>query len=126
METWKHASGDWTDGFIRIPRWSDPRRVEWERVFVALCEREFLKPGQRFEPVAVPTAEAAVVPKNGIVNYDRYFLYKAMLEAGEPVPPIVVERYGDLFYIPDGNHRTYAARAAGVKTLRGLAIRASG
>lgn len=113
----------WSDGRIAIPRAGDPARVDWDRRFVEAVLAYFGTASSRYEAVVVPTSEAVVVHANGVRNYDRYDLYRAILGAGEPAPPIYVEPLGASFYIKDGNHRTYAARAVGVTHLVGICAR---
>jgi hypothetical protein len=113
----------WTDSRIRIPRATDRARRDYDLRFIAETVTCFAPHAEDFEVVVVPTNETQVVHANGIRNHDRYDLYRAMLSAGEPVPPIYVERLGARFYIRDGNHRTFAARAVGVPCLIGLLAR---
>jgi hypothetical protein len=112
----------WTDGRIRIPRAGAPEREAYERRFVSEVLAWFAPHATAVRALAVPTDEARVIHANGIRNHARYELYVAMLEAGEPVPPIFVERRGGLFHIRDGNHRTYAARRVGVRELVALTV----
>ena len=70
----------------------------------------------------MPTDASRVVHRNPVRNLDRFAMYAAILQAGEPVPPILVDPLGDNFYISDGNHRTFAARQVGVEWLAGLVV----
>jgi hypothetical protein len=112
----------WSDGQIRIPRAFSPDRIDYDRRFIRATLAHFAPGAPSGRVVAVPTDEARVIHANGIRNHDRYRLYLAMLRAGEPVPPIFVELRGSRYHILDGNHRTHAARDAGVTSLVGMIV----
>ena len=114
------APPPWTDGHIAIPRACDPRRVVWDGRFLRATLDYFGRGLPGFEVVLVSTDETRVVHANGIRNHDRFELYRSMLAAGEPVPPIYVEPSAQGLLIRDGNHRTYAARAEGIPFLVGV------
>lgn len=112
----------WSDGSIRIPRAADPARLSYDRRFIHDVLAYFAPNAPAVAVVSVPTDVDRVVHANGVRNHDRYELYRTMLSAGEPVPPIFVERLGDRYFVRDGNHRTHAARAAGISQLVGLLV----
>jgi len=112
----------WKEGNLHLPAAGDVARVAWDIQFIRDTIKHF-NPGARLARIVVVSTEASrVVHGNGIRNYDRYEMYRSMLGAGEPVPPILVEPNGDQWRIPDGNHRTHAARSLGVPALLGLVL----
>lgn len=108
---------------LRIPRAADARRLDWELRFLQLLLEVYGLSAHQAQVVRVPAALEAVEHANGVKSPSRYALYRRMLAAGEPVPPILVEHRGDRWFIWDGNHRTHAARDAGVPFLVGIARR---
>lgn len=108
---------------LRIPRAADVGRLEWELRFLELLLDAYGLSAAGVQVVRVPTALRQVEHANGVRSQARYGLYTRMLAAGEPVPPILVERRGGRWFIWDGNHRTHAAREVGVPFLVGLTRR---
>lgn len=108
---------------LRIPRARDARREAWELGFLELLLGAYGVESTQVRVVQVPTALQRVEHANGVRSPARFGLYLRMLSAGEPVPPIFVERTGARWFIRDGNHRTHAAREAGVPFLVGLTPR---
>lgn len=112
----------WTDEEVYIPRQHDPRRPDWNRRYLeAVKERYWWEGRNKLVAIDVEIKKAALT--NSVMNKWRYKMYRRMLKAGEPLPPLVVVRdpTGHL-RIVDGNHRAQAAMDEGVKTLVAVEI----
>ena len=111
---------------LKIPRAADPLRLTWELRFLELLLETYRVSLQEVRVVRVRTSLSRVEHANGVRSQARFVLYRNMLAAGEPVPPLFVERRGERWFIRDGNHRTHAAREAGIPWLVGIARRPGG
>jgi len=59
------------------------------------------------------------------VNEEHWSLveaYAALMRAGEPCPPITLERYGTKYLVHDGTHRVTAARLVGRLTISAFVL----
>lgn len=114
------AGPPWTEGELVLPRAGDPARFEFDERIVD----SMLLSVPYFETLAavvVPVARA-VAAGQGKVHDRRVDLYRLILRAGEPVPPILVERAGEQWRVLDGSNRVEAARLEGVANLVGLCV----
>jgi hypothetical protein len=105
-----------------FPGASNPEKPEWDRRYLERLVEFFGGPSVELIPVDIPVADAT--PFNIVYNHDRRDLYQEMMEAGEPIPPIVAERdaFEGKWRIKDGSHRWDAALKANprVTHLRGF------
>ena len=99
---------DWTDGTVTIPRGRTARRVAYDRRYLEEVRTRFGGPRIRLTPIRVDARKLELA--NAVVNRERYRMYRKMLQAGDAVPPLIVENVGGAkLRVIDGNHRTQAA-----------------
>jgi hypothetical protein len=135
----------WTDGDtvlhegryvpkIAIPKGETDARAVWDKKFRMALERRFLA-GMftKFRPVRVPVTaldkygRPLVTNNNEVKNRDRYQMYVEMARAEGKLPPIIVQpeerASGEMaFFVVDGNHRWFAAKAVGLTEIDGLLL----
>lgn len=103
---------------LTIPAVGAPTRKQYERNFQQALANHFadgnvnaLKPAT----VHIDTIDTL----NPVYNQHRYDLYRRIYRAGDQPPRILLRPTGNGRYIAvDGNHRTIAARALGIKKMR--------
>lgn len=93
---------------LEIPKHGTPERDSWNKRFLKAAIQGL---GLGFKPKAVQVKPSETTPRNAPVNSARLDLYKKMAKAGEPLPPIAVERTAHGWYVTDGNHRIAAHSA---------------
>lgn len=106
---------------ITIPADGTAARHRYDADFEAQLHQVFgARNGKTLKPVRVPL-DAIVGGTNSAVNTDRLDLYRRMARQ-DRLPPVVVRRAGDGFYVVDGNHRHAGAVAAGLRALDAFEI----
>lgn len=112
------TSSNWVsqDG-LQIPKLGTANRREWDRKFHALSLEHH---GGQGRMIKVPVDNT--VARNRVANSHRFDLYREMARKERKLPPIVVQRHGDGWYVVDGNHRVEAAKVSGLKTLDAIDI----
>lgn len=101
------SQGSWLsqDGLV-IPRVGSASRAEWDTKFEEQVRSAF---GNKLERVRIPID--SMVQRNPPVNGARLQLYSDMVDGGDTLPPVVVQKLaGDQYYLLDGNHRYNAAK----------------
>lgn len=127
----------WTDGDtvynaegklvpkIAIPKGEGEERKRWDAGFRMAQERAF---GTNLTPLRVPVDPEVTVNNNPVKNRARYEMYLRMAQAGARLPAIVIRPGGtnargeNKYFVVDGNHRWFAAQAAGLTEIDALLI----
>jgi len=105
---------------LEIPKHGTADRESWNKKFVKAVIKGL---GLGFKPKAVKILPSETIPRNMPVNGARLDLYTKMAKAGEPLPPIAVERTAHGWYVKDGNHRVEAhTKANGDKPIDAIDI----
>lgn len=105
---------------IAIPKGDGPERQAWDANYRLAIQEIFPGP---LTPVMASTDPDKTINRNPIRNRERYAMYQRMIRAGERLPPIVVRQEGpNRYYVLDGNHRWFAAQAAGVPEVEALLV----
>jgi hypothetical protein len=102
------------DGVV-IPRAGTPDRRRWDTAYEKALKQHF----GGGKPIQINVDEAQSL--NPVRNYDRYAMYVQMAQH-DRLPPAVVRRSGSGWEIVDGNHRHFAAKKAGLKTMDAIDI----
>lgn len=122
-KVWRSAG--WGLDAVSIPSVDHPQRKDFDAKYHAAVAEQMANGDSRaVRPLTVKVDELEGGNSRGIVNPDRYRLYRRMLRAGDKVPPVVVQRAGDRWRLLDGTHRHIAARDEGVTELPALELRA--
>ncbi len=110
---WESADG------LTIPKHGTPARGRWDKAFMGRVREVFPTTGRR--TIKVPVA--SLDQRNPPVNGARLEMYSQMA-AADKLPPIVVERRGQRWYVVDGNHRMNAAKQQGLTHLDAVELQA--
>lgn len=98
---------------ITIPAHGTSDRVNYDKRFEQGIKEAF--PGAKFNKIKVPLDKISG-GTNMPVNKERLEFYKRMARH-DKLPPIVVDRSGEGYYVTDGNHRAAAAGHVGLKEI---------
>ena len=112
-------------------------RADYNRRFEEAVRRAFPKAGGFIDvPVESPEVHDSLLTRrvenvNAVKVPERFAMYRAMLRAGETLPPVVVSVTtgpdgAPRYKVLDGNHRWYAAQAEGVPFVRGVQLQGLG
>lgn len=116
-KTWRSKDG------LSVPHSTNPARAEYDQRFLQSLDTHFGGGvGKTLKPVKVPLSSVSTSAGNMPVVKDRLSFYTRMAREGERLPPVVVRRSGTKFDMVDGNHRTAAAQAAGLRHIDGFEI----
>lgn len=119
-QTLKNDNQCWRskDG-LAIPTQSNPKRLIWNEQYHNLIVDTFAKSQ---EVLACQVDISKLSGSNVVVNPNRFKLYKAMLKAGETLPPVVLRYDGDGLNLVDGNHRQAAAIDVGIDYINAVVV----
>jgi hypothetical protein len=112
-------------------------RAAYDRRFEEAVRRAFPKAGGFIDvPVEQPDVHDSLLTRrvenvNDVKVPERFAMYRAMLRAGETLPPVVVSVTAGpdgapRYKVLDGNHRWYAAQAEGAPFVRGVQLQGLG
>lgn len=112
-------------------------RADYNRRFEAAVRAAFPKGGGFIDvPVEPPEVHDSLLTRrvenvNDVKIPQRWQMYRAMVRAGETLPPVVVSVTtgpdgAPRYKVLDGNHRWYAAQAEGLPFVRGIQLQGLG
>lgn len=105
-----------------FPSRDNPAFADWHRQYFELLQNAFLRGNKqmKLQAVKVPVNDSTHT-KNAIHRPSRRDTYLEMLQNGEQLPPIYVERdnFSGGFKVEDGCHRYDAAKKFGAKYIDG-------